>query len=228
MNAFNSRKFKWLAFIIVDLLLAVVIVGLLFIREERQETLILSDLGVSLFPQSKIIEPFSLTDQKGAAFTEAGLQGQWSLIFFGFSNCPNVCPLTLRELAAAQAQLLASRSEPVPQVIFATVDPARDDPARLRRYLDGFPGELVGLTGADAELAKLAAQLYVVASKSSGHGDESTHASHASSGDNEDQAGFDHSGHVSVINPAGELVAAVALPHRAENIIAALSRLDSQ
>jgi protein SCO1/2 len=98
--------------------------------------------------------PFRLTDDKGRAVTDADYRGRWMLVFFGYTNCPDECPLTLQKMAAAMAKLgpLADRLTP----LFITVDPARDTPARLASYLETFDLRIVGLTGSDAQIAAAA------------------------------------------------------------------------
>ena len=107
--------------------------------------------------------PFTLTDTTGAAYAfGARTAGQPTLLFFGYTHCPDVCPTTLADIAVAVRGLDAAVAEQV-QVVFVTTDPARDDPATLRAYLDRFDADLprpfVGLTGSQAQIdtAQLAA-----------------------------------------------------------------------
>ena len=98
--------------------------------------------------------PFHLTDDKGHTVTQADYRGRWMLVFFGYTNCPDECPLTLQKMAAALNKLgpLADRIAP----LFITVDPARDTSARLASYLANFDPRIVGLTGSDAQIAEAA------------------------------------------------------------------------
>ena len=97
---------------------------------------------------------FSLTDQDGRAVTEATYRGRWMLVYFGFTNCPDVCPLAmiyatdfLNSLGAAASSL---------QVVFVSVDPARDTPDMLKEYLGNFDSRIVGLSGVDQKVAEAA------------------------------------------------------------------------
>ena len=103
-------------------------------------------------PAVRIGGPFRLTNQDGKVVTEAALRGKWSLVFFGYTYCPEVCPLTLQSLARTQ-DLLGDKAEQV-QIVFITVDPARDTPANLKAYLasHGFPRGVTGLTGTQAQI----------------------------------------------------------------------------
>lgn len=93
--------------------------------------------------------PLALTDHTGQAVTEADFKGRPSLVFFGFTFCPDVCPLTLVRLDEALAKLPDGVERP--RVILVSVDPERDTPEALARYLstDAFPDDSVGLTGSD-------------------------------------------------------------------------------
>jgi protein SCO1/2 len=99
--------------------------------------------------------PFQLTDQSGRGVDQQLLKGKWSAVFFGYTFCPDVCPTTLQTLAAAQ-QGLGARAKDF-QVVFVTVDPARDTPAQLKAYLssDSFPKGAIGLTGTADQVAAI-------------------------------------------------------------------------
>ncbi|KAI0655237.1 SCO1 protein, partial [Cubamyces menziesii] len=90
--------------------------------------------------------PFSLTTHKGEPFTEKDLLGKWSLIYFGFTNCPDICPEELDKMSAAVDKLDEKYGQIV-QPIFISVDPARDTVPQVARYVSEFHPRLVGLTG---------------------------------------------------------------------------------
>ena len=98
--------------------------------------------------------PFHLTDDKGHTVTPADYRGRWMLVFFGYTNCPDECPLTLQKMTAAFGKLgpLADKIAP----LFITVDPARDTPARLASYLANFDPRIIGLTGSETQVAEAA------------------------------------------------------------------------
>ena len=99
--------------------------------------------------------PFQLTDQSGRGVDQRILKGRWSAVFFGYTFCPDVCPTTLQTLATA-SQGLGDRAKDF-QVVFVTVDPARDTPAQLKAYLssDSFPKGAIGLTGTTEQVAAI-------------------------------------------------------------------------
>src|SRR5664279_5922545 len=94
--------------------------------------------------QALIGGPFQLINQDGRPVTEAALQGHWTVVFFGYTYCPDVCPTTLQTLAQAQNQLGPNGRDL--QVLFVSVDPQRDTPAQLKTYLAGtaMPHNTVG------------------------------------------------------------------------------------
>lgn len=95
--------------------------------------------------------PFTLTDHKGETFTEKNLLGKWSLIYFGFTNCPDICPEELDKMSAA-VEKLDQEYGPIVQPVFISVDPARDTVPQVARYVSEFHPRLIGLTGDYATL----------------------------------------------------------------------------
>jgi protein SCO1/2 len=100
--------------------------------------------------------PFQLVDQNGRAVDQTLLDGKWSLVFFGFTYCPDYCPTTLTALEATRTRLGDDARDL--QVVFISVDPERDTPEALKTYLssDGFPPDVIGLTGAPEQVAAAA------------------------------------------------------------------------
>ena len=102
-------------------------------------------------PQGRDVGEFSLVDQNNAPFTAARLQGAPTLVYFGYTHCPDVCPVTLLQLA----QVLKSGVVPGLRVAFISVDPARDTPPQLAQYVHAFDPDFIGLTGTPAMLKTL-------------------------------------------------------------------------
>lgn len=98
--------------------------------------------------------PFTLIDDKGRAVTDVDYRGRWMLVFFGYTNCPDECPLTLQKMATALGALGPPSDGIAP--LFITVDPAHDRPDRLTAYLTNFDARIVGLTGSDEQIATAA------------------------------------------------------------------------
>ncbi len=97
---------------------------------------------------------FALIDHTGARVADEDLRGQWLLVFFGFTNCPDVCPTTLAEIAAARDMLGADAAKLRPVLI--TVDPERDTPEALGEYVAAFDADAIGLTGSPEAVAAAA------------------------------------------------------------------------
>lgn len=106
-------------------------------------------------PHPRVIADFRLIDSQGRPFTRAALLGHPTLVYFGFTHCPDECPDTLAALARVEKQA----GLPDLQVLFVTVDPERDTPAVLAAYLRQFDAGFLGLTGDPAEIRRLAASL---------------------------------------------------------------------
>ena len=100
--------------------------------------------------------PFQMVNQDGQAVDQTLLDGKWSLVFFGFTYCPDYCPTTLTGLAATK-QRMGDAAKDL-QIVFVSVDPARDTPQALKDYLssDGFPQGVIGLTGTPEQVAETA------------------------------------------------------------------------
>ena len=99
-------------------------------------------------------QDFAMPDQNGQQRTMADFKGKATLLFFGYTQCPDVCPTTLADLAAAK-QKLGAKGDKL-QVIFVSVDPARDTPEILKAYMANFDPSFLALRGSDDELAKMA------------------------------------------------------------------------
>lgn len=131
------------------------VVAFLALQRQPAEGLELQ-AGIAL-PQPRSLPEFTLQDQDGQPFTRASLGGQWTLLFAGFTSCPDICPTTLATLAKVHARL--ERAGGGLQVLFLGLDPERDDPATMRAYLGHFNPGFRGATGEKAQIDKLMAAL---------------------------------------------------------------------
>lgn len=115
-----------------------------------------SDGQVAASGQPLVGGDFTLVNQDGRTVDQTLLNGKWSLVFFGFTYCPEFCPTTLAELAAVQQQL-GDKAKDL-QIVFISIDPQRDTPRQLKDYLssDGFPKGTIGLTGTREQVAQAA------------------------------------------------------------------------
>ncbi|QKT04402.1 SCO family protein [Ectothiorhodospiraceae bacterium 2226] len=113
-------------------------------------------------PEAQPLDDFTLVDHHGQAFDRSRLTGQWTLAFFGFTNCPDVCPTTLAVLDDVKQRLAQQGYEDQLQVAFVSVDPARDTPAQVAAYMNHFNPEFVGVTGELEQIRRLTRQVGIV------------------------------------------------------------------
>jgi cytochrome oxidase Cu insertion factor (SCO1/SenC/PrrC family) len=149
------RRVRWLAVgLIVLLAIGVAVLEFRSGGEPATEDASAGPTSISVPAGVAIGGPFHLLDDKGRNVTDLEYRGRWMLVFFGYTNCPDECPLTLQKMAAALRKLgpLADQMAP----LFVTVDPARDTPARLASYLENLDPRIVGLTGSDEQIAAAA------------------------------------------------------------------------
>ena len=166
--------------------------------------------GTILSPARKIIIPELLTDN-GEKFTLEDIKGHWSLLFFGYTHCPDICPVTLGVVAQAK-KTATSFNHMFPQVVFVSVDPDRDKVEMLSDYVQYFDKDFVGVTG-DAEMIKaLTLQMSVVYMK--------VPVDNGTSVNSDDSVyNVDHSSSLLLVNPDGKLVAFFNPPHDSKTIL---------
>ncbi len=158
---------------------------------------------------AKLVEPprslpaVDLVDQDGRHFDWQTLHGEFALLYFGFTHCPDVCPLTLRTLSAARAQIAQRAPGATPKVVFVSVDAKRDTPDVLRTYLKGFDNEFIGVTGGDKKLRPLLDSLDVAV-----HKDTEGHATYT----------VVHSTSLYFVGPDAEVLALSTGPHEPKTL----------
>ncbi len=172
--------------------------------ERSREPLVLR-AGTAL-PEPRALPAFALVDQAGRPFGLARFEGRWSLLFTGFTHCPDVCPTTL----ALMAELNRRVARDDLQFVFLSVDPERDTPDAVARYLAHFDAALVGATGARAEMERLTAGLGLAQVRNPGGGDEYT---------------VDHSTAFVLIDPEARLSGYFSAPHERDALAADLAAL---
>jgi len=112
---------------------------------------------------SSVGGPFNLTDQTGRAVTDQDFKGKPFIVFFGFTNCPDICPTTLFELSEV-FERLGPDAEKI-RALFVSVDPERDTPAKLKDYLSSFHPRISGLTGTSEQISAIEKEYRVYAKK---------------------------------------------------------------
>jgi len=162
----------------------------------------------TVLPEPRPIGAFGLVDQNGREFGRAALAGRWTLVFTGFTHCPDICPTTLAQLAALKRRL-GSEGRGL-RIVFLSVDPARDSPEALARYLGHFGGGLTGLTGAEAEVLRLERDLGLAHVRNPGAADDYT---------------VDHSAALVLIDPEAQVAGYFRPPWSLERLAADLAPL---
>jgi protein SCO1 len=157
-------------------------------------------------PERRDLPAFALTDAAGRPFGPADFTGRWSLVFTGFTHCPDVCPTTL----ALMADLRRRVTRDDLQFVFVSVDPERDTPDAVARYLAHFDPALVGATGARAEMERFTTGLGLAQVRNPGAGDEYT---------------VDHSTALVLVDPQARLAGYFQAPHAAAALAADLAAL---
>jgi len=169
---------------------------------------------VTLFPQPRDLPAFSLRQSDGTQLVPGELHGHWTLVFLGFTHCPDICPTTLAELAQAQKQWEALPEARRPRVLFVSVDPERDSPDRIGEYAAFFHRDTLAATADIPSLEAFARSLSLVFMKVPGP-----------EGAPEDAYSIDHSAALAVLDPEGRMAGVVQGPLDPAAIAADLTTL---
>jgi protein SCO1/2 len=143
--------------------------------------------GVYMFEKGRILNDFTLINDLGEPYGNSALEGKWSIIFFGFTHCPDICPTTLAQLSDFYRGL-DPETAAMTQVIMVTADPERDTLEVLNSYVRYFNQDFVGLTGDYFDVHRFAEQLNTTFRKVPGSGEDYQ---------------VDHGANLAVINPYG-------------------------
>lgn len=187
------------------LALVAAIAGVYVARTVTQPAVPSLESGTS-YPTPRVLPDFNLVDAHGNATTPATLAGHPTLVFFGFTHCPDVCPTTLALLASVQKRA----SVPNLKVAFITVDPERDTPAQIGAYVSSFGGDFIGLTGTAPEILKATGGFGVAAARVELAGGDYT---------------MDHSAAVFALDSQARIVAVFTPPLSAEKLTQDVQRL---
>jgi protein SCO1/2 len=167
-----------------------------------------------LFDPPRAIPPFSLRQSDGTPLVPGELKGHWTLVFLGFTHCPDVCPTTLAQLAAAQKQWAAQPEATRPRVLFVSVDPERDNPDAIGEYAHAFHRDTLAATADVPALETFARSLSMVFAKVP-----------APAGAPADQYSVDHSASLAVLDPQGRLTGFIQPPFDPKDIATDMTAL---
>lgn len=158
------------------------------------------------YPTPEEVPSFQLQTANGKVLTDEDWRGQWDLVFFGFTHCPDVCPAAMQAIAQATQEM-----DSPPGVTLVSVDPDRDTPGRVSEYARFFDERFHGATATHAELEALTRQLGVIY--------------HIGEPDESGAYDVDHSASILVVDPEGRLAGLIRPPYRPEAIRRALENL---
>jgi len=152
--------------------------------------------GLFLFQEPKEISDFSFMSSNNKTFTKKNLEDKWTVMYFGFSKCPNECPVAMHELSKLK-KLLAEKDYKLDdkQWVLITIDPERDSPEIIDEYAKGFDSDFIGLSGSRPMLLSLATQLAV-----------NNKMPPMDSKDNNHEHLNDHANNIILLNPQGQFV----------------------
>jgi protein SCO1/2 len=156
--------------------------------------------AATLLPSAKPLTPFELKDQDGESFTLESLKGRWTFAAIGYTSCPDVCPTTMATFQALERAIGPAGDGPSADFLLVSVDPERDDPERLSRYVRWFHPRFLGATGGHDQLQALTRQLGVL---------------YARAEPQDTAMGYlvDHSASIVLLDPEARLAAIFSGPH---------------
>jgi protein SCO1/2 len=188
--------------IIVAMALAIALAAGVFVAARNQAPV--APTTALALPSPKPVPAFSLLNQFGEPVDQSVFEGQWDLVFFGFTHCPDICPATLQVLATAKQTLAEQGREMLPRIVLVSVDPERDSPEILGQYIDYFGDGNLGLTGTLEEIRKLTGGLGIYFEKQPG---------------DDENYSVDHSTAVLVIDPDGGFHSVFSGRHVVDNFV---------
>jgi protein SCO1/2 len=186
----GQRRRIWLTVAGVLLFITIIVAGFVN-RIQMPRVMTAAEMkanGLYLFETPRDLGEFSLLDQRGEVFVPERFEGGWTLVFFGFTYCPDVCPATMSFLNGFIKELEGTEAEDT-RVVMISVDPARDTVEQLGEYVPYFNPDFTGVTGEFLELHRLATAMNTPFRKVPGQGENYL---------------IDHSANVVLINPRGD------------------------
>ncbi len=177
--------------------------GVYFGSGQNTKSVTPPEIAGLVYPKSRPIESFTLVDQDGEVFNNASLSGKWSFLYFGYTFCPDICPVTLNHFKDLNQKLKKTGKNTNVEFMLVSVDPARDTPERLKEYIAFFDSDFNGASGEEHQLSiltKSMAAVYIPIKDPQ-----------------EENYLVDHSSTVVLVNPDGKLHAVFTTPHSVES-----------
>lgn len=196
---------NFIVLILFVLLTTTVLGAKFFLSQHRQKDF--STFHGSFLLNPKEIQSFSLQGIDDQPFNNKSLLGQWTMIFFGFTHCDHLCPTTLGELAKVYRRLEQDGVKNLPRIVMISIDPQRDDLAKLKQYVQAFNPHFYGARGSEEIIKQLTKEMGIAYTKIQlAHGNNENYDVH-------------HSGAVMLFNPKGGLSAFFTTPHQARLLV---------
>lgn len=186
--------------------IAVIVLGLALsnaLNKGPHDPAALLDANIILLPQSRAIPDITLTNQDGQPQALSSLKGKWTLLFFGYTFCPDICPTTMAQLKQINEQLPQETRERM-QVVLVTVDPHRDTPERLKQYVGFFSPDFLAMTGDMKDIQTLS---------------NATGIPFIPGDTRQEHYTVDHSGNLAIIDPKGRQLGFIRAPFETGKLV---------
>lgn len=199
-----------IAMTVIGLLAFSALIGGIFVavHAPNKQSAIAAQFQGTLLDHPRLIKSFKLTGIDEKLFNNNSLNGHWTMMFFGFTRCESICPMTMAKLAKMLHILDAQDITILPQVVMVSIDTDRDTLSDLSHYVKGFESRFYGARGSDKSIKRLTRELGIV------------YAKDAPNPDGSENANIQHSGAVILFNPNGQLVAFFTPPIHAAALAA--------
>ncbi|CAH0303555.1 SCO family protein [Pseudomonas mediterranea] len=205
----RTQKTVFALVAVIALILGLTVNKVLSGKGEGDPTALI-DAGIILLPQARTLPDVKMTDQDGQPVAVDGLKDKWSLLFFGYTFCPDICPTTLAQLRQIKSELPKEAVDKL-QIVLVSVDPNRDTPKQLKQYLGYFDPQFKGLTASSIEdLQKLANAVSIPFIPADTSKPNYT---------------VDHSGNLAVIGPDGTQRGFIRAPLNNQKLVAQLPEM---
>ncbi len=206
----RNRRAAWMILLVCLLIGSIAVYKVLTGRHQPAMMFASSqhaDINGSILRKPQFIPGFELIQGNGKPFTRRQLNSRWTLLFFGFADCPYVCPTTLAELNKTMTSLSEQLPKHLlPHVVMVSVDPKRDTPKRMKSYVESFNKSFVGVTGSMQKILDLSRSLHISFAKiESGDGNQNHYT-------------VTHTATIMVVGPAGRIRAYLSYPHHAQEM----------
>ena len=199
-----KRNFTWtIASCLVVMLVAVSLYVNKMTTKVHLSSEQLKDMGLYLIEPPRNLGSFNLMDSAGKEFLPKDFEGKWNMLFFGFTFCPDICPITMSMLSRIEKGLDIENQEKI-RIFLVTVDPDRDSPDQLKVYLENFSENFIGLTGGLDQIYNFATRVNAPFNPIKNN--------------KESNYTVDHTGSIILINPEGNYAGFFRAPHNQDDV----------